>query len=199
MKQYDLVLSGLGGQGVMSISKVLAAAALREDMHVTLLQGTGIAQRGGSVFGFVRFGEHASPKIPRGRAHAIVCLEISEVANVIGYLKPEGRIWTSSGKVHDYYTKLNPGRYPARENIEALIKSRTSQWRIMPAHKIAREAGAPQAVNMVMLGALAQNDLPVTPDAVKWAIQKTTPKYAASNLKAFLKGYAFLPLKGSTT
>ena len=191
MKQYDLVLSGLGGQGVMTISQVLAAAALRENVDVKLFEGTGITQRGGGVFSFVRFGGAYSPKIPVGEADAIICLEISEIASVISYLKPQGRVWTNTGKIHGYYTKLRPESYPAQEEIEAMIRSRTSHLHMLPADKLAREAGSPQAVNMVLLGAFSSGNSLLKRESITWAIEETNKRFAQANLEAFRKGYEF--------
>jgi len=197
MKQYNLVLSGLGGQGVMTISQVLAAAASRECMDVRLFEGTGITQRGGGVFSFVRFGEAYSPKIPVGEADAILCLEISEIASVINYLKPEGQIWTNTQRIHGYYTKLRPELYPTQEEIEALVRLKTSDLHALPADQLAQEAGSPQAVNMVMLGAFSSDNALLKIDSITWAIQQTNKRFASSNLTAFWKGNEFAKREGA--
>lgn len=189
VNRYDLVLSGLGGQGVMTISQVLAAAASREGLRVRLFEGTGIAQRGGGIFSFVRFGETHSPKIPLAEADAIVSLEISEIASVIQYLKPQGQVLTNSGRIHGYYTKLRPELYPAEESIENMIGLKTSHLHIISADRLAQDAGSPQAVNMVMLGAFCSINSLLQNDSITWAIQETNKKFASSNLNAFKKGY----------
>ncbi len=191
MKKYNLVLSGLGGQGVMTISQVLAAAASREGIDVKLFEGTGITQRGGGVFSFVRFGEVHSPKIPMGEADAIICLEISEIASVIDYLKPEGEIWTNTGRIHGYYTKLRPELYPTQEDIEAMIRLKTPHLHVLPADRLSQEAGSPQAVNMVMLGAFSSGNSLLKKECITWAVEETNKRFAAANLEAFRKGYEF--------
>ena len=191
MKPYNLVLSGLGGQGVMTISQVLAIAASRDGIPVKLFEGTGITQRGGGVYGFVRFGETFSSRIPVGVADAIVCLEISEIAGVLHYLRPEGEVWTSSGRIDGYYSKLQPGLYPTQENIESMVSLKTPHLHMVPADCLAQEAGSAQAVNMVMMGAFLSGNALLKTESVQWAIRENNPRFAATNLEAFLKGYRF--------
>lgn len=192
MRNYDIVLAGLGGQGVMTLSQALASAAHLEGIQIKFFEGTGMTQRGGGVFSFVRFGEAYSPRIPLGKADALISLEISEIASVIHYLKPQGEIWTNSGRIHGYYTKLHPDLYPPQEKLESLIRLKTPHLFIIPADELVQESGSSQAVNMVMMGAfLAGNGLLKT-DSVTQAIEKTNGKFASSNLDAFWKGYAFM-------
>ena len=192
MQPYDIVLSGLGGQGVMTIAQVLAAAASREGIHVKYFEGTGMTQRGGGVFSFVRLGETYSPRIPAGKADAIISLEISEVTSVLHYLKPQGQIWTNSERIHGYYTKLRPELYPSQEKLEAMVTSKTVQLHIIPANHLAEASGSAQAVNMVMMGAFVGGTSVLQNDSVTSSIEEINPKFASSNLEAFWKGYWFV-------
>lgn len=192
MKSFDIVLSGLGGQGVMTIAQVLAAAASREGIQVRYFEGTGMTQRGGGVFSFVRLGETYSPRIPAGKADAIISLEISEVASVLHYLKPQGQIWANSQRTHGYYTKLHPELYPSQEKLEAMVRSKTIHLHIIPANRLAEAAGSVQAVNMVMMGAFLGGNSMLQNDSVTPAIEESNPKFASSNLEAFWKGYWFV-------
>ena len=191
MKSYNLALSGLGGQGVMTVSHVLAAAAAREKIQVLLFEGTGISQRGGSVFSFVRFGKASSPKIPIGRADAIISLEISEIASIIKYLKPQGQVWANSGTVHGYYTKLCPELYPAEKKIKEMIRLKTKDLHMIPADRLAQDAGSAQTVNMTMLGAFSSNGSLLHTESITWAIEESNKKYAKENLNAFWKGHEY--------
>jgi indolepyruvate ferredoxin oxidoreductase beta subunit len=175
----------------MTVSQVLAAAASREGIPVKLFEGTGISQRGGGVFSFVRLGETYSPKIPTGSADALISLEISEVASVISYLKPRGEVWANSGTIHGYYTKLRPELYPSGEKIEAMVRLKTPHLHLLPADKLAQEAGAAQAVNMVMLGAFSAGGTLLKSDSIVQAIEQTSKKFAEANLKAFRLGAEF--------
>ena len=191
MKQYNLVLSGLGGQGVMTVSQVLAAAAARENVKVLLFEQTGIAQRGGGVSSFIRFGEAYSPRIPIGSADALISLEISEIASIIHYLKPQGQVWANSGIIHGYYSKLSPELYPKEEKIQQMIRLKTKHLCMVPAHRLAKESGSAQAVNMTMLGAFASGFSLLNVESITGAIEESGKKFIEKNLSAFWKGYEF--------
>ena len=196
MKPYNLALSGLGGQGVMTVSQILAAAAVRENIQVLLFEGTGISQRGGGVFSFARFGESYSPRIPIGEADAIISLEISEIASVLHYLKQQGQVWANSGTIHSYYTKLRPETYPTKEKIMDMVRLKTSHFYMIPADRLAQEAGSAKAVNMAMLGAFFSSNSFLNTDSITWAIEEISKKFAAENLKAFRNGYEFYKKSG---
>jgi len=191
MEKMDIVFAGLGGQGVMTLLQVLAAAASKDNVPVRNFEGTGITQRGGGVFGFVRLGRSYGPKIPAGTADVLVSLELSEIVNVIHYLKPQGDVCANSDKIHGYYTRLTPDLYPDPKKIEDLVKMRTAHLHLLPAIHLAQEAGSPQAVNMVMLGAFSRNNTFLKLDSITWAIEDVNKKFAASNLEAFWKGFHF--------
>lgn len=191
MGKMDIVFAGLGGQGVMTLLQVLALAASRDSIPVKYFEGTGMTQRGGGVFGFVRLGPSHSPRIPLGEADAIVSLELAEMASVIAYLRPFGQVWGNVGKVPGYYARLHPESYPLQEEIEALVRIRTPHLHLIPASRLAEEAGSPQAVNMVMLGAFCRKSSVLRLDSVTWSIGEVNKKFAPSNLEAFWKGYAF--------
>jgi indolepyruvate ferredoxin oxidoreductase beta subunit len=196
MKQYNLAFSGLGGQGVMTVSQVLAAAAAHEDKQVVVFEGTGISQRGGGVFSFIRFGEAYSPKIPIGGADALISLEISEITRIIQYLKSQGQIWANTGIIHGYYTKLRPELYPKEEKIMEMARLKTDHLFMIPAHRLAHEAGSAQAINMTMLGAFSSVNPILNIDSITWAIEESSKKFAEVNLKAFWNGYNFTKNEG---
>jgi indolepyruvate ferredoxin oxidoreductase beta subunit len=191
MEKLDIVFSGVGGQGVMTLLQVLAGAATKDHIPVRTFEGTGMTQRGGGVFGFVRLGDSFGPKIPVGTADAIIGLELSEIVSVIHYLKPNGEVWANSGKIHGYYTRLTPELYPDQEKIEALVKMRTPHLHLLPAVHLAQEAGSPQAVNMVMLGAFCKTNSFLKLESVTWAIEDTNKKLCLPESGSLLKGYHF--------
>lgn len=192
MKNCDIVIAGLGGQGVMTIAQVLALGGLRQGWRVKIFEGTGMTQRGGGVFSFVRFGEAFSPKIPLGQADVLISLEPSEILNVIRFLKPQGAVWMESERIHGYYSKLSPHLYPSEEKLKALIRVRTNQRFVVPARELARQSGSPQAANMVMLGAFLAHSELLRADSIVQAIEEVNEKFAPSNLEAFWKGYGFM-------
>lgn len=192
MKDFDIVIAGLGGQGVMTIAQVLALGGLRQGLRVKVFEGTGMTQRGGSVFTFVRFGKAFSPRMPLGQADVLISLEPSEILSVLHYLRPEGAIWMNSERVHSYYSKLSPDLYPSEEKLRALIHMRTNRLFVVPASEIARQSGSPQAANMVMLGAFWAHHELFRTDFLTQAIEEVNQRFASSNLNAFWKGYGLL-------
>lgn len=125
-------------------------------------------------------------------AEAIVSLEISEVARVIPFLKPQGEVWSSSGEIHGYDTKLHPHLYPAAAKIAALVQLRTPHLHLIPAPRLAKEAGSSQAVNMVMLGAFSRKNPFLDPDSITWAMEQVSPTFAKVNQEAFWRGFRFV-------
>jgi indolepyruvate ferredoxin oxidoreductase beta subunit len=175
----------------------MAAAALRQGLDVRIFEGTGLTQRGGGVFGFVRFGKTHSPKIPVGKADGIISLEMSEVSSVIKYLKRGGEVWTNTVRIPGYHTKLCPHSYPTQRSLETLLRMRTSRFHIIHADLLAREVGSPQAANMVMLGAFCRANGLLKRESLIVAIQEASPNHAVVNLNAFSRGYEFVERRAS--
>jgi Pyruvate/2-oxoacid:ferredoxin oxidoreductase gamma subunit len=111
-------------------------------------------------------------------------------------LKPEGQVWANSGTIHGYYTKLRPELYPTGEKIKEMIRLKTSHLHMIPADRLAQEAGSAQAVNMTMLGAFSSRDSILNIDSITWAIEESNKKFAEENLRAFWKGYEYAKKEG---
>ncbi len=193
MDQYNLVMVGLGGQGVMTISQILATTASKEGIPVRLFEATGLTQRGGSVQGHLRLGESYSPKIPLGNAQGLICLELSEIARgSTHYLAKNGKVWINTAKIYDHHTKLRPDLYPSIEKLKALVNLRTDRIYMIPADSLAQDAGSAQAVNMVMIGAFANYEPILKTDSIVQAIHEKSGRFAPINIDAFWKGYNFI-------
>lgn len=146
----DIVLAGVGGQGVLTAAGLLAEAARRTDLHVKQGEIHGMSQRGGAVTANLRMADHpvASDLIPRGRATMILSLEPLEALRWLPYLSFSGVIVTSSSPVENI-----PDYPPLDQVLEAL--SRLPQVVVVNADPLAREAGSGHANNVVMIGAAA--------------------------------------------
>lgn len=144
----NVILAGVGGQGLLSIAAVLGDAARREDLHVKQAEVHGMAQRGGVVQSHIRFGAAPiySDLVPQGTADLILSLEPMESLRYLPYLGPNGALVTHSGPFE------NIPDYPPVEEVLAEIR-RLSNHRLIDAARLATEAGSPRAANMVMLGA----------------------------------------------
>jgi indolepyruvate ferredoxin oxidoreductase beta subunit len=182
----DLIFAGVGGQGILLPSAILAAAAMEDGLHARQSEVHGMAQRGASVESHLRLSDSQiySELIPEGTADLILAMEPLESLRYLRYLSDDGVLLTSTETVE------NISDYPARETL--LEKLRSLPFAIViDAVDAARHAGNVQASNMVMLGT-AMRFLPVRPEAIEKQIEKffsrKSEKLVDINLKAFRSG-----------
>ena len=186
--KYDVILAGVGGQGVLSVASIIAHAALSEGFEVRQSEVHGMAQRGGAVLSHMRIakGKIAGDLVPKGGADMIIAVEPLESLRYVSYLKATGILVTAA----DPYTNIP--NYPNIEEIHSSIK-RLSHWRIVEAAALAKEAGLAKAANTVMIGA-ASCFLPLNPQILEKTIadvfSKKDAAAAQANVKAFKLGQA---------
>ncbi len=161
----DIILSGVGGQGILSVAATLGTAALQEGLYMKQSEVHGMSQRGGDVSSNMRISDKpiASDLIPKGKADAIISVEPMESLRYISWLKPEGWLITNSKPFK------NISNYPDLEEIYAEIK-KIKNHIIIDADTIAKELKSLRSSNIVMLGA-ATPFLEVNFDSLKKALQ----------------------------
>ena len=145
----DIILSGVGGQGILSIATIIGEAALAENLYIKQAEVHGMSQRGGDVQSNLRLSSTpiASDLIPKGGADVIISLEPMEALRYLPYLKADGWIVTNSVPF------INIDNYPELETLHARLMS-IKRVVMLDVERLAKEAGAPaQAANMVLLGA----------------------------------------------
>ena len=145
----DIILAGVGGQGILSIATVIGDAALNEGLYLKQAEVHGMSQRGGDVQSNLRLSSEPiySDLIPKGGADIIISLEPMEALRYLPYLKEDGWIVTSSKPF------VNIPNYPDIEDVLAHIKAIQNHV-LLDVETMAKEVGAPaQAANMVLLGA----------------------------------------------
>ena len=183
---FDIILAGVGGQGVLSVSAVIASAAMERGLFVKQSEVHGMAQRGGAVLANLRLSDApiASDLIPQGRAALILSMEPLESLRYLAFLSPSGHVITSINPVQNIPT------YPPIEEVLAQIH-RLPHVSLVDAEKLARHAGSIRAVNMVMVGA-ASRVLPFEPELLERLIAarfgSKGPKVVEQNLAAFRAG-----------
>lgn len=186
--KYDIILAGVGGQGVLSISSIIAASALKEGLYVKQSEVHGMSQRGGAVQAHLRLSDRPiqSDLIPLGTADLVLSMEPMESLRYLEYLAPDGRIVTSSEPV----TNIND--YPDLETLLGKIRALPNA-RTLEAGKLARQAGSARASNMVVVGA-ASHLVPIQPAAmeahIRTAFARKGESVVETNLKAFAAGRA---------
>jgi len=184
--KYDIVLAGVGGQGVLSLSAIIASGAMKEGLFVKQSEVHGMSQRGGAVLANLRLSDKpiASDLIPGGAAALILSMEPLESLRYLSYLSPDGALITSITPV------VNIPDYPDLEQLLAKIRSVPGAILVDSDH-LAKAAGSPRAANMVMVGA-ASHLLPVKVDTMEHYIEglfkKKGDKVVEVNLKAFRAG-----------
>jgi len=183
----DIILSGVGGQGILTIAAVISAAALKEGLYIKQSEVHGMSQRGGDVQAHLRLSDHpvASDLIPEGQASLIISLEPMESLRYLPYLKKDGWVVTHSRPF------VNIPNYPDVEKIHAAL-GKLPRKVILDAEAIAEKAGASRAANMVVLGA-ATPFLGIAPakiaDGIRHIFGRKGEKTVADNLCAFQLGY----------
>jgi indolepyruvate ferredoxin oxidoreductase, beta subunit len=189
MNRYNILIVGVGGQGVLLASELLSGAALEAGYDVKKSEVHGMAQRGGSVSSHVRLGERIrSPLIPEGLADALLAFEQAEALRWIHFVKPEGVAVVNEKRLVPPIALLKgkgPG-YPA-DPMEAL-RGRVRTVVSVPAERIAVALGNPKTENTVLLGALSRVlDIPETiwTEVIRTQVPKGTD---IVNLEAFRKG-----------
>jgi indolepyruvate ferredoxin oxidoreductase beta subunit len=184
--KFDIILAGVGGQGVLSVASIIAQAAVGEGLEVRQSEVHGMAQRGGAVLSHLRISDRniAGDLVPKGGADLVISMEPLESLRYVSYLKTAGILVTSSDPF------VNIPNYPDINEITSSIK-RLPRYRFVEAGELAKKAGLSKAVNTVMVGA-ASCFLPIKAQSLEKTItavfSKKDASVAAINVKAFKMG-----------
>lgn len=189
----NVIICGVGGQGNVLISSLIASALNRKGYHVTVGDTYGAAQRGGAVFSSVRISSKRSygPLIPEGRAHLIVGLEPLETLRLLQkYGNPQVLCITNTYTVYPVGVMANRLEYPDDDELKKAIKSLAKSAWFIEATDIARKLGAQIALNVVMAGALiGSGQIPLTKEEAESEMRKFFPSDSLDlNFKAFEMG-----------
>jgi len=191
-EEYKIVLVGVGGQGILTISDVIAFATLNKGLNILGSEVHGMAQKGGSVITNLKIGKELySPSIPLGSAHILVSLEENETLRYMKYLKPKGIVITSTTVLHPVTWKRDKkAADEAQEKLSVNLSEFEAKIIRIEAEKLALEAGLVLTQNIVLLGALSQVEgFPLSTDELRKALKERVPtKYIEQNLKAFELG-----------
>lgn len=185
MSVTTVMLVGVGGQGTILASDVLAKVAAASGLDVKLAEVHGMSQRGGTVDTVVRFGAKVfSPVIDAGMADHLVSFELIEAARWVHWLKPEGRLVVNNRVIASLPMLTGDCGFPT--GIEAALDYEGAVF--LDADQLACEAGSPRSANIVLMGALSVG-LPFPADAWRDVIaRRVPPKTVEGNLAAFERG-----------
>jgi indolepyruvate ferredoxin oxidoreductase beta subunit len=188
-KTTNILVAGVGGQGVILAAYVLSEVALAEGYDVKQNDVVGMSQRGGSVVSHLRFGERVqSPLVATGQADLLLSFEQMEALRYYHWLKPGGLLIYNILRVNPATVAAGMATYPddVAERVAAVWDN------VLPVDgtKLATDAGTPKAANVALLGAIS-GSLPFSMDTWKSVIQRIVPaKTIEANLKAFDLGRA---------
>jgi len=182
----NIILCGVGGQGTVLASKLIAAAAMEKNWQVMSAETIGMAQKGGSVFSHVRLGDDLySPMMEYGEADIVIAFEPAEAVRMLPYLKQGGTVVVNAHPIMPVNAVLSGGNYRAEEMLEYLKKV-TEKLVILDCQKACEELGSSKVVNMVLLGAaLKTGELPFTKeDIIDVMHKRVKPQFHQLNEKA---------------
>ena len=154
----SIVLTGVGGQGVITATNILGKAAVNAGVKVYASEVHGMAQRGGSVYCTVRMGDVSSPLIASGTADVIVSTEPVEALRYIHYASKKTKVITDTNPVVPFTVNVGGEKYPSLDEVYKDISGH-AELITLDALQIAKDAGARITKNIVLLGALAATDL----------------------------------------
>ncbi|MHB8157826.1 MAG: indolepyruvate oxidoreductase subunit beta [Desulfocucumaceae bacterium] len=188
MNSLNVLLVGVGGQGTILASKVLADVALQSGLDVKMSEIHGMAQRGGSVVTHVKMGEKInSPLVEKGEADIILAFEQLEALRWLEYLKPTGEIIVSLQVIEPVPVILGKAVYP--QGIVEALRSKVEKVTAVDAMAIAAKCGNPKVSNVVLVGILAQKLSFAKESWIASLKDKVPEKAQTENLKAFEEGY----------
>ncbi len=189
MDTFKIVVAGVGGQGTLLASRLLAEAAIKAGLHVKIGETYGMAQRGGPVMGHIQIGgETNNPQIRKGEADVLIGFEPAEaVRRGVTYLKKDGLALINTRKTTPVEVVSGMMPYPDMDKLFALLEKVTKNIHTFDATGIAEEAGDPITTNIVMLGAITESGLlPCSEEIVVNTMKEgLKPQFIEMNMKAF--------------
>ena len=182
MKRYELLLSGIGGQGIITLSQIIADAAMECGINLNVTQDRGLAQRGGTVRGQIRMGDVYSPLIPKKSLHTLLALEMESVLNYTDLFSDDTVIIINDNEDNPEF----------RETVIKSFEPLKDRLFFIPARKTAEEMGLVKAFNIYILGVAYGKDEKIrdfiTEDAMINSIRKNIRRSPEKNLEMFKQG-----------
>lgn len=192
MKEFNIIIAGVGGQGIILASEILALTAMESGFDVKKSEVHGMSQRGGSVVSHVRIGEKVySPLIEKGKCDFLLSFEKAETLRWVHYLKREKPIIILDEiEIVPPLVSLGLDEYP--RDVEEKLKKISPEVYVIPATKMAKEAGEPRSANILLLGALSKF-LPFEERIWEKVIREKIPENLIHiNIEVFKKGKEIL-------
>ncbi|MTI79590.1 MAG: pyruvate ferredoxin oxidoreductase [Firmicutes bacterium] len=188
---FNVVITGVGGQGNVLASRILAQAAMHYGLDVRTSEAIGMAQREGVVMSQVRMGDNLySALIPNGMGDVLLGFELAETVRGLPKINKNAVVVANQSSIVPVSTTLGVSQYH-RDQLIGYLKENTNNLYLFDATALAKQAGTHKAVNIVMLGALAAlNVLPYDKEHLLEIVLRAVPeKFKEINIKAFELGF----------
>jgi indolepyruvate ferredoxin oxidoreductase beta subunit len=189
---FNIIITGVGGQGNVLASRMLGNILSRQGHQVTIGETFGASQRGGSVMSHLRVSVSTrSPLIPKGRAHLVISLEPTETLRVLSeYGNPDVRVLCNTRPIHSISVLSGEQKYPSLAEIKKWVTQLSAEAWFIDASAMALELGNPIYGNIIMMGALAATGvLPLDRQSFGTVIAETlSPEKVDVNLTAYDRG-----------
>jgi indolepyruvate ferredoxin oxidoreductase beta subunit len=192
VKEFNIVLAGVGGQGTLLAAEILGTAAVKDELNVRVSEIHGMAQRGGAVVSTVRIGDAVrAPTVIDGQADVLLGFEPLETLRNLKYASRKTLVIMNSEEIPPAGLAAKNLKYPGLEEVKQKISRFTEKIIVVDAAQLAEEAGSSLAQNSVLVGALAAvASFPVKLESVVEALKQLVPaKHVETNVKAFQLGY----------
>ncbi len=182
----NCVICGVGGQGNVLASRLIADMLLAKNEHVKTAETIGMAQRGGSVMSHVRGGHPQSPLVPRGTANVMIAFEPGEAVRCIDFLAPDGLIVVNTRATQSPSAALERSSYDGTDALAWLEELPTATVLKVDGDAICKQVGSPRVLNIVLLAAAVKTGaIGCTREALEDAIRgRVKERFHAMNLKA---------------
>jgi indolepyruvate ferredoxin oxidoreductase, beta subunit len=194
MKPLRVLFTGVGGQGTLTATRLLAETALEQGIQVNAGEIHGMAQRGGVVHSFVLLGGYFSPKISQGEADVILGFEPMETLRALPFLKKGGLVLSSEDPVPPISVSTGKQPYPSLDVLKSETRNCSGRAVFIPCFSLAKKTGVIQTANTVLMGAffsmdILPMDLEVLLDSIK---RRLKPGLVDVNLEAARLGAEFV-------
>ena len=193
METLNFMITGVGGQGTVLASDIMAAVGLAAGYDVKKSDILGLAVRGGGVVGHVRWGEQVhSPIVPEGRVDYLVAFEILECLRWLNQVRPEGAVLINQQEIHPVTVSSGFATYPDKQTVDESLQAATPNVYRIPGLDMTQELGNARVLNVVLLGSLSAL-LSVEPEVWEDVLKERVPsRYMGLNLQAFHRGREWL-------
>jgi len=186
----NIIITGVGGQGNVLASQIIASAAVQDGLYVSVGETYGATQRGGAVMSHVRLSEESQygPLMPKGKAHVILGFEPVESLRTIGdFGNKKTRVIVNPRPIYPIDVLSGASKYPAVEDVLKAIKELVSSVQVVEATELAKEVGDTLMQNIVMVGCLVGSGF--TPLKIETVREVIKVIFAERNLEANLKAF----------